>query len=268
VTRFERDSAVTRAADGHYDVRIDGAWWIVVGPNGGYVAALLTRALQDAVGDATRTPRSLTVHYVTPGVEGPARVLVRTERSGRSLSSLSARLEQDGKLVALALATFARSRDALEFQDVHMPEVAPPEALRAREAIGARTVPMRARFDSRPAFDSPESGAAPRTVSGGWLRLAEPFVPDAPALAMFCDAWPPTIAQRQVLGPDGLRGVPTIDLTVHFRAPVPPDARPDDFYLCVFRSHVARAGFLEEDGEIWTRDGLLLAQSRQLAMLI
>lgn len=268
MTRFERDSAVTRAADGHYDVRIDRAWWIVVGPNGGYIAALLARALQDAVGDATRAPRSLTVHYVTPGVEGPARVLVKLERSGRSLSSFSARLEQDGKLVALALATFARSREALEFQDLHMPEVAPPEALANREPSHGRTVSLRAHFHARPAFGAAESGRESRAISGGWLRLAEPQVPDAAALAMFCDAWPPTIAQRQALGPSGLRGVPTLDLTVHFRAPVPAQARPDDFYLCVFRTLTASGGFLEEDGEIWTRDGLLLAQSRQLAMLI
>jgi acyl-CoA thioesterase len=268
VTRFERDSAVTRAADGHYDVRIDGAWWIVVGPNGGYIAALLLRALQAAVGDESRAPRSLTVHYLTPGVEGPARVLVRTERSGRSLSSLSARLEQDGKLVALVLASFARTRDALEFQDLHMPEVAPPEALAEHEPSHGRTVSMRAHFHSRPAFGGAESGAVSRTISGGWMRLAEPLVPDAAALAMFCDAWPPTIAQRQSLGPTGLRGVPTLDLTVHFRAPVPVQARPDDFYLCVFRTLTARDGFLEEDGEIWTRDGILLVQSRQLAMLI
>ncbi len=268
MTRFERDTAVAPGADGSYDVRIDGAWWIVMGPNGGYVAALVLRALQQAVADTARMPRSLTLHYVTPAVAGPARVQVRVERSGRTLTSLAARLEQDGRLVALALATFGHSRAALEFQDIHMPEVALPENLPERETRQGRTVPMRARFDTRPAFGTHGSAPSSRTVSGGWLRLAEPFVPDAPALAMFCDAWPPTIAQRQALGPDGLRGVPTIDLTVHFRAPVPAHARPDDFYLCVFRSQTARDGFLEEDGEIWTRDGILLAQSRQLAMLI
>jgi len=49
---------------------------------------------------------------------------------------------------------------------------------------------------------------------------------------------------------------------------VPADATPEDFYLGVFRSRTLAGGFAEEDGEIWTRGGVLLAQSRQLAMLI
>ena len=47
-TRFDRDTAVRRLADGEYEARIDRGWWIVVGPNGGYLAAIVTRALQPA----------------------------------------------------------------------------------------------------------------------------------------------------------------------------------------------------------------------------
>ncbi|MGZ4786392.1 MAG: hypothetical protein ACXV5S_12035 [Acidimicrobiales bacterium] len=36
----------------------------------------------------------------------------------------------------------------------------------------------------------------------------------------------------------------------------------------VFRSTVASDGFIEEDGELWSRDGTLLAQSRQLAVFL
>jgi hypothetical protein len=35
-----------------------------------------------------------------------------------------------------------------------------------------------------------------------------------------------------------------------------------------FRTRTAREGFLEEDGEIWSADGTLLAQSRQLAIFL
>ena len=272
MTRFDRDTAVVRAGDGAaagvFDVRIDAGWWIVMGPNGGYVAAIVLRAMEAALGDPTRPPRSLTIHYVEPAVEGPARVHVRVERSGRSLSSLSARLEQDGRLIALALAAFGRTRDSIALHDLHMPEVAPPEGLSPPPSIPGRTAPMRDRFETRPALGNSEPGTAARALTGGWLRLAEPQVPDAPALAMFCDSWPPAIFQRHAPGTSSMRGVPTLDLTVHFRAPVPAHARPDDFYLCVFRTQTACDGFLEEDGEIWTRDGVLLAHSRQLAMLV
>ena len=63
-------------------------------------------------------------------------------------------------------------------------------------------------------------------------------------------------------------GVPTIDLTIHFRTALPlAGAASDDFVLAVFRSHLARDGFVEENGEIWSRDGTLLAESRQLALV-
>ena len=43
---------------------------------------------------------------------------------------------------------------------------------------------------------------------------------------------------------------------------------PEDPYLVSFSSDIARHGFFEEDGELWSADGILLAQSRQLALLL
>ena len=62
-------------------------------------------------------------------------------------------------------------------------------------------------------------------------------------------------------------GVPTIDLTIHFRANVPIASMTDtDYCLVVFRSQLAAQGLIEEDGEVWSPDGVLLAHSRQLAL--
>ncbi|MGH2899753.1 MAG: acyl-CoA thioesterase, partial [Solirubrobacteraceae bacterium] len=170
--------------------------------------------------------------------------------------------------IALALAAFARTRDSLELEDLHMPEVAPPESLAPTPSIPGRTSSLRERLEQRRVFGSAEPGTGTHALTGGWMRLAELQVPDAPALALFCDSWPPALAQLHVLGSARVRGVPTIDLTVHFRAALPANARAEDFYLCVFRTRTVRNGFLEEDGELWTRDGVLLAQSRQLALLV
>jgi acyl-CoA thioesterase len=61
--------------------------------------------------------------------------------------------------------------------------------------------------------------------------------------------------------------VPTLDLTVHIRvdlAAIP--LEPGDWVLARFMTRRANGGFLEEDGELWTADGTLLAHSRQLAL--
>jgi acyl-CoA thioesterase len=266
-SRFDRDTAVRRLAEGEFEATLDRGWWIVVGPNGGYLAAILVRALAATVGDASRAPHSLTVHYVSPAREGAVRIATRVERAGRSLSTLSARVEQDGALVAVALAAFAAERPSPAFADLRMPEVPPPESLTPLAIPAERTVPMREQMDTRYALGEPMRASSAEAIAGGWIRTRDPRIADYAEIALLCDAWPPAVAQHRALASAPLRGMPTIDLTIHFRAPVPADARPDDFYLGVFRSRTLRAGFVEEDGEVWTRGGLLLAQSRQLAML-
>ena len=62
-TTFDRETAVTKQGDGRYSATMATSWWVVRGPNGGYLAAIILRTLTDAVDDPERTPRSLTVHY-------------------------------------------------------------------------------------------------------------------------------------------------------------------------------------------------------------
>jgi acyl-CoA thioesterase len=102
-------------------------------------------------------------------------------------------------------------------------------------------------------------------VAGGWIRLPEHRVVDAFVASAVTDAWiPPTFSRVEVPV-----FVPTVDLTIHFRAELPhPGLLPDSFVLAAFRTTVAAGGFLEEDGEIWAPDGTLLAQSRQLATVL
>lgn len=265
MTRFDRDTAVRAIGDGRYEARIDPGWFVVRGPNGGYIAALMLRALADRVNDLARAPRSLTVHYTAPPVEGPAWIETTIERSGRSLTSVSARLLQGDRLLALALAAFSLPREATSFRDVSPPQVLPPEQCLELP----RRIPIHERFEQRWAIGSLPFSGGEIALSGGWIRLAEGTRPlDAPLAAAFSDAWPPAVfgrlSERQMTG-----GVPTIDLTIHFRSALPPaDVAPGDFALCVFRSRYARDGFLEEDGEIWSASGELLAHSRQLALLL
>jgi acyl-CoA thioesterase len=266
-TRFDTETAVRSAGDGRYVATMAPAWWVVRGPNGGYLAAVILRALTDAVDDRTRTPRSLTVHYLNAAGEGDVEIETHRERVGRSMTSCSARLTQNGKLVALALGAFSTPRSGIEFCDLVMPQVPGPEHYRSLPDVPEAPAIAR-RWDTRWAIGHPPIPGAPRgarAVAGGWIRLPEHRAVDALVAAAITDAWvPPTFTRV-----DEPVFVPTVDLTIHFRAELPhPGLAPDEFVLGAFRTTVAAGGFLEEDGEVWAPDGTLLAQSRQLATVL
>lgn len=264
MTSFEYDTGVKKTAEGVYETDISENWWVVRGPHGGYLASILLRALIDTVDDGDRAPRSCTVHYAAAPEAGPARVETEVLRSGSSLSTLAARLIQGDKTVASALAAFSMPWTGFDYTDATMPEAVPPEqGFPVHEAEGVprfiKQFHMMATMG-----DIPFSGAS-KAKLGGWFRLAEPLVADPVVVATLMDAWPPVVfpvATEPLVAP-------TVDLTIHFRSPLPhPGAEPDDYYLGVFWSHLARDGFFEEDGELWSKDGVLLAQSRQLALTL
>jgi acyl-CoA thioesterase len=261
-TRFDRDTAIRRVGDGLYEGRIDPGWWIERGPNGGYVAAIMLRALTDSVGVPERTPRSFTQHYMAPPVEGPVHIEVRIERTGRRVSFVSGRMVQDGRLLATSQAAFALPMPGVEFCDIVPPDVPPPESLVALPGM-PDPPPFRDRYKTLWAIGGPPLSRSAEAVTGGWIRLAEPRPLDHLLIAAMTDAWMPSVFSRL----DERVGVPTVDLTIHFRATVDA-ADAHEWCLVRFRSQMAADGFVEEDGEVWSRSGRLLAHSRQLAMLL
>jgi acyl-CoA thioesterase len=272
LTVFDLDTTVSRQrsedpARAHFLTEISPDWRAGRGPHGGYLAAILLRALTATVENPGRSPRSLTIHYASSPKPGPAAIDVSVERQGRSLSTLSARLEQDGELMALALAAFSTPWDAPEVDALPMPALPPPDSER-RSSPGL--------FEGAPPFTrqmvmQPRVGATPfmgATVPmeiGGWIGLPEPRPVDAPAVALFCDAWfPPSFIALSAPAVS-----PTVDLTIHFRRPlIPAERDPDELCLSVFRTRLLHEGFFEEDGVIWGADGSVLAQSRQLGLII
>jgi acyl-CoA thioesterase len=259
--RFDVDTAVVPAGGGRFEARMDRGWWVERGPNGGYVAAVILRALTAAVDDPARTPRSFTVHFLTPPEEGPVSVQTTIERAGRELSFVTGRLTQGERLVAVAQAVFSLPVVAPEFDDSTPPQVPPPEDLESLDAPAPIVIPMRERYETRWAIGPLPFTAGDRADAGGWIRLADPRPADHILLAAVADAWLPPVFSRA----RERFGVPTIDLTIHFRSRVVPD---DDWFLVRFRTRSSIEGFLEEDGEIWSRSGHLLAQSRQLALVV
>jgi acyl-CoA thioesterase len=265
---FDAETATVPLGEGRYSATLDPAWWVHRGPNGGYLAAIVLRALGMEVDDPERPPRSLTVHYAAPPGEGTLEIVTRIERAGRSLTTCSARFEQQGRLLGLALAAFSKPRPGPEFCDLPRPEAPPPEACPEpdHEVLTASTVPAIAtRWENRIVQGGMPGEPTGEAVATRWIRLPEHRVVDHLVATAITDAVIPAVFSRL----DQMIIVPTVDLTIHFRSALPrAGARPDDYVLAKFTTGAVAEGFLEEDGEVWSDDGVLLAQSRQLAAVL
>ncbi len=253
---FERDTAVRARGDGIFDCDIRKGWWVIDGPNGGYLGAIVVRALSADPALGARPLRSITLHYLGRPREGRAEVQVEADRHGRSVSFMRARLVQEDRVMASAAAVFAEERDGIEIDQLDRPEVtAPDDTLELPDAPDG--TPFGRRFDYRPAIGTPTFGGGDVALTGGWLRLRDERPLDAATLVALTDSWFPAVMRTEPVA------VPTLELTVHLRGRLP---REPDWTLGRYRTRLARHGFLEEDAEIFSREGELLAQSRQLAI--
>ena len=254
---FEHDTTVTAHGDNTLGATIDETWWVGNGPNGGYVAAIAVRALETRIDTTDRPLRSFTVHYLRAPRPGPIEIEVVPEREGGSVTFARVELAQEGRAFAVALAVLARSHEApFTLDAAPAPEAARPEEIEPGR-IPASAPPMAHHFDARPALWSTGEEA----MSGGRLRLHdEPRELDAALVVAMCDSWLPPIFTKVRPAP----AVPTLDLTVHLRGPLP---RPGDWVLGRFTTRLVSDGLLEEDAELFATDGRLLAQSRQLALV-
>jgi len=263
--RFDEATAVTAAGDGRWLAHCSDSWSVPRGANGGYLAAIIVRAIEAQVADPERPFRSLTLHYLRSPVSGPLEIAVTVERQGRTLTSVTARAAQEGKDCVLAIGALSGDfGPGVEFAPV-MPEVEPASAIEPWPLVEAMP-PAAQRVEMRPAIGAEPFSGAGEAYTGGWIRLREPQPYDTALLAFIADVWmPPTLTTMLV---DPL-GVPTIDLTIHFRNPQAAlETSPEEPVLGVYESELAAGSFVEETGTIWSPEGTILAQSRQLAALL
>lgn len=256
MTEFDTDTALAPVGDGRFTGEVTDRWMIGGGPNGGYIAGFLMRGL--AAIAPQPDPLSITIHYAGRPAPGPCEVAVGVVQASKSHTFLQATLTQEGDVRAHGIAVFGQRRDD-QAQDLLRvnPSVGAPGDGQPREGVaGMFPMSFLDRFDYRdPSGTDMFAGVAdsPARV-GGWTRLVDRDL-DALAVPMFCDAWPPPMFRRH-----GGGMAPTIELTVQFRATPEPG-----WNYCVFESQTLRGGYVEEDGEVWSESGTLIAQSRQLA---
>ncbi|GAA0324335.1 thioesterase family protein [Streptomyces turgidiscabies] len=265
-SEFDRDTAVTRRASGVYDTELSAGWTVINAVNGGYLLAVLGRALADALPHSD--PFSVSAHYLTASRPGPAVIRTEVVRTGRSLSTGTASLFQyddEGQEVE-RIRVLASYGDLGALPDDVRTTAAPPAMPPMDQCFGPQDAPAPVPGGSAIAdrlllkLDPATLGWALGAPSGkgemrSWFGLADGRDTDPLALLLAVDALPPTAFEI------GLSGwVPTVELTVHVRCrPAPGPLR-----VSITTRNLA-GGFLEEDAEVWDSADRLVAQSRQLA---
>lgn len=262
---FDSETELTQGdREGVWDGAIAEGWDTPRGPLGGYVMAILMRGLELAVADDERQARSVTMHFLRVPESGPVTVNADLEREGRSLSTVTGRLEQGRKLIGLAVGAYSKPWEGPHLDDLPKPEVAPPDAEDApkRPLRGDKPPPFMGRLLMQQRFGDPAFSNSDSGETGGWLGLREePDRPiDARAIAVLADAWFPAPWPRL----SKFAPAPTVDLTIHFRSPLPVSGP----LLGRFHNRYVRDGFFDEDGVMWAPDGTVVAQSRQLGLLL
>ncbi|MEN9504794.1 MAG: hypothetical protein RI958_720 [Actinomycetota bacterium] len=246
------------------ECRIHDGWDIGGNANGGYLMALAANGLRAVAGRPD--PVTVTAHYLSPGTPGEASVHGSVVKAGKRFSTVTGALRCGERIVIQVMASFGdlSTNAASDFVSVNgsPPDLPPIDRCVARSS-GQSEVPV-ALMDRLDVHLHPDhvgwlQGEKTRVGEvAGWLSFRDGRPIDTLGLLLVADALPPAVFNLDI--PPGW--VPTVELTVHVRAvPAPGPVR------CVFRTRFVHGGMFEEDGEVWDSNGVLVALSRQLALL-
>jgi acyl-coenzyme A thioesterase PaaI-like protein len=252
--QFYEQTAVSPQGESRWQAEVHRGWRIGSVANGGYVLALVGRALSEALHQPD--PLSINAFYLAPVALGQVEVAVESLSETRSTHFASADLKQEGELKLRATAAYT-DLDKLKGPD--WANVAPPDVpafddaaslamshLEIHQSIDLRMVQGVEVFNEGKTNDSGEFIA--------WLAHKDGAAPGPIDLLMFADIMPPPIFT--IYGAYGW--VPTVELTVQVRRK--PAAGP---LLARHNTHQVTRGVAETDTEIWDSKGDLVAMARQ-----
>ena len=261
---FEQDTRVVHTESGWQTALSPD--WQVVGPQGGYVAAIALRAMAGLVAPGF-LPAALTAQYLTPATAGPAEVQPVLLRQGRRAAFTSATVRQNNKVELGASASFFQPGQGEILLALTPPALPPPEEcvpMVLSSPAGSRSL-----FHENYELRFPESLARePRSTDDFtfWARYREPSwgddrVVQAASLIPLLDMGVFAASYRAI---PAFPGAVTLDLTAHWHN------FPAVQYWIIIRGrylHVGK-GMLNGWTEGWAADGSLLATAAQQAMLL
>jgi hypothetical protein len=254
---LDQECRLEARGDGVYERDCSRIWWGHAAQHGGYVLGLAMTALDMELGAGGMTVQHVTMQYLRPFVDGPFRAEVTVEREGRSMANATVRMWSGGKLAGLVLASVALRRPVGELISALAPDVAPYDPDEEPHEFGFG-LPVHERVWFQPRIREID-GPGPGRV-GGWVLPRTPELIDHRWGVLLADLWTPAIYQ---MWPRSLVAQ-SVDLTYHARVELPRDDLPPGTpLLVVLTTRSSQGGFVDEDAELWSPSGELLALGRQ-----
>ncbi|KQT08992.1 acyl-CoA thioesterase [Ramlibacter sp. Leaf400] len=232
-----------------------------IGPYGGVTAAQLLQAVllhPQRLGE----PVAFTINFAAAVADGGFDVRARPARTNRSTQHWVLEMLQDGQAVATGTAMTALRRETWGATEAEVPRIPAPQDL-PREAV--RGVAWVRHYERRyaegnvPAEWNGQGGPSSRTRL--WLRDTPDRPLDFASLTAMADNFFPRLwLRRATQVPIG-----TVSMTVYFHADAELlRATGTDYVLAQAQGQGFRNGYLDQTGQLWNRQGDLLATTHQL----
>ncbi len=264
---FATATTVDRVSDGRYGAFLDESWNLRPLPQGGVVAAVALRAMDDALGASAQTLRTMHTLFVGQVKDGELEIEVEVLRRGRSMSHVRAHVRNPGAANGhITSAVFGAGREGFDFTELQRPDVPRPEdcpSFRDPPPPGVPEFPPNPFWTTRvegrgamgvPPWEVVDDRTAEQAV---WYRFDEtPWIDDDTrmdpyAIVLLADTMPGAIGQR--IGPTGRHWFgPSVDLTVHMCA----DCR-SSWVLGHNTARWAGDGYASVDMALWDDDTLV-----------
>ena len=255
--QFDQDISLNTDGENFFSGTIADNWSINGVPNGGYLMAILARAML-LESDMQSTP-IITANFLRRCEPGKANLTVETLAASRQFNRLQGVLHQNGEEKVRAFGTFASEKNECVLESYAKPAAT---FAQLEDCLPVPELPKYTLFGRMDIRLDPFSAGwlsgdlSDRSEMRGYIRFKDQRPFDVLGILLAADSFPPAVLTSQGM----VAWVPTLEFSVNIRN------MPQTAWLkCVFRTRFITCGLLEEDGEIWDENDQLIAISRQIA---
>ena len=269
--RFQAALKLENVEDNIFLVNPDTGYFVGNTPHGGYLMAIMHKALTNVLPHSTAISSS--VQYLDRIDAKPFELEVETFKTSRGSSSGIVKLIQDKKICTTFIGTCSdfefmkgyddlqkplpkifKDKDKNDYVKMNYDKISKGFTPAFIQQLECLIHPDHAWWNREKGSDNSDNEAR----CSAFLEM-EGGTPDQFCLSFYSDILPPVVSNKY--GPLGW--IPTITLTTHIRQlPTTSEVYAD------FKASDINKGYFEQDCNIWDLDGNLVASSRQLTRIL